>query len=101
MKHLRGFVARLLLFVMAGFVMHDYMTGQRDLVAVEATLSPLMQQTNAAPAVAEHHIFHLLALGERVGQIPTLHTATEPFYSYDDLLGDPVFPPLYTPPRAL
>ncbi len=102
MKYLRGFVARLLLFVMAGFVMHDYMTGQRDVVVNETILCMPAQQVNVvAPVVAEHQAFHLLALSERVEQISSANPSVKPFYSYDDLLGDLSFPPLFTPPKTV
>ncbi|GEM_PF-2080354 len=100
MKRLRDFTVRVLLIVMACFVVHDYMTGQSDLVVKERSVHILTKHTNGAPIVLEHQTFHMLALNDISQQHTLFSPAAKLHFEYSSRLKEYQAAPPYTPPKT-
>lgn len=86
---------------MVGFIMHDYITGQRDAITADASVYAYTQQVNTNVVTVEHQAFHMLALNEQIENPLIPESGPKLHFSYLLNFKDRPLNPPFTPPKTV
>jgi len=101
MRRIRHLVSKIMLLFMVGFVMHDYVTGQRDAIPADTSVHLYAQHINTNVVTVEHQAFHMLALNEQIESPLIPESDSKLHFSYLLNFKDRPSNPPFTPPKTV